>query len=45
MCADKDVEAVINIMKECMGEAYALIIGDVIPNEVDVSNELSWEKA
>jgi hypothetical protein len=28
-----------------MGKAYENIIGDVIPNKIDVAAESSWEKA
>ena len=44
MCADKYVEPVKQIMKECMTEAYEAIIGNAIPNEIDVADEESWEK-
>jgi DNA polymerase I-like protein with 3'-5' exonuclease and polymerase domains len=43
--ADKDVPAVAKIMKECMERAYYAIIGDAIPNEVEVVPGIAWEKA
>jgi hypothetical protein len=45
MVADKDVEAVSKIVEEAMMEAYTAIIGDCIPNKVDVVAGQSWEKA
>lgn len=44
-CKTEHIEAVKAIMKKCMDEAYMGIIGDAIPNVVDVAVEDSWEKA
>ena len=44
-CKTEHTEAVKAIMKECMDGAYKGIIGDAIPNVVDVAVEDSWEKA
>jgi DNA polymerase-1 len=44
MSAEKDAKAVAIIMEKCMGEAYDMIIGDAIPNEVEVCIEDQWEK-
>lgn len=44
MCHEKDVEAVKAIMQEAMMEAYDMIIGDAIPNKVDVAEGIAWEK-
>jgi DNA polymerase-1 len=44
-CREDHVGPVKLIMEKCMGKAYENIIGDVIPNKVDVAVESSWEKA
>ena len=44
-CREDHVEPVKLIMEKCMGRAYENIIGDVIPNKIDVAVESSWDKA
>lgn len=44
-CREDQVEEVKLLMEECMDKAYDSIIGDVIPNKIDVAVGSSWEKA
>ena len=44
-CREDHVEPVKLIMEKCMGRAYENIIGDVIPNKIDVAAGSSWAKA
>jgi DNA polymerase I len=43
-CREEQAEEVKLLMEKCMGKAYENIIGDVIPNKIDVAVESSWEK-
>lgn len=45
MCREDQAKAVATVMEECMAEAYDKIIGDAIPNKVDVMIEDAWEKS
>ena len=44
-CREDQVEEVKLLMEKCMDKAYDNIIGDVIPNKIDVAVGSSWDKA